>query len=229
MLKLLSNFVMPIFELSKEETKYPPAQYADSEGLLCEGGGLSPEQLINAYKGGLYFWFDPMRYIKWWSPDPRIVIYPENLSIPDYLKQDLEKTRYTATFNFDLEAVMRLCQSIENIGEMSPAWITERTIRVFAALNELGHVQTVGVFKDDKLVGGLFGVIIGKVFFGEYICSTEKYGKEFALISLAKELLNKEFKLIDLQKDTNDTLDIGLSEISRNEYLSHMKQWAVEK
>ncbi|RLD27247.1 MAG: leucyl/phenylalanyl-tRNA--protein transferase, partial [Bacteroidetes bacterium] len=91
--------------------------------------------------------------------------------------------------------------------------------------NELGHVQTVGVFKDDKLVGGLFGITIGKVFFGEYICSTEKYGKEFALISLAKELSLRGFKIIDLHKDTNDTLDIGLSEISRNEYLSHLKQW----
>lgn len=228
MLKLLSNIFMPIFELSKEETKYPPAQYADSQGLLCEGGGLSPEQLINAYISGLYFWFDPMRYIKWWSPDPRIVMYPENLSIPDYIKQDLDKTGYTAVYNHDLEAVMRHCQSIENIGEMSPAWITERTIRVFAALNELGHVQTVGVFKDKKLVGGLFGVTIGKIFFGEYICSTEKYGKEFALISLAKELLERGYKLIDLHKDTNDTLDIGLSEISRNEYLDMVKKWANE-
>lgn len=226
MLKLLSNFVMPIFELTKEETKYPPAQYADSEGLLCEGGGLSTEQLINAYKSGLYFWFDPMRYIKWWSPDPRIVMFPESLAIPDYIKQDLDKTEYTATFNEDLETVMRFCQSIENIGEMSPAWITERTIRVFKALNEVGHVQTVGVFKDDKLVGGLYGVIIGKVFFGEYICSTEEYGKEFALISLAKELLERGFKLIDLNKDTNDTLDVGLSEISRNEYLDMVKEWA---
>ena len=137
MLKLLSNFAMPIFELSKEEINYPPAQYADSEGLLCEGGGLSPEQLLNAYKSGLYFWFDPMRYIKWWSPDPRIVMYPENLSIPNYLKDDFDEKGYSVTFNYDLEEVMRLCQSIENVGEMSPAWITERTIRVFTALDEL--------------------------------------------------------------------------------------------
>lgn len=218
---------MPIFELSKEETKYPPAQYADSEGLLCEGGGLSPEQLLNAYISGLYFWFDPMRYIKWWSPDPRIVIYPEELNVPDYIKLDLENSGYSAIFNYDLEAVMRLCQSIENTGDMSPAWITERTIRVFAALNELGHVQTVGILKDDQLVGGLFGVIIGKVFFGEYICSTEKFGKEFALISLAKELIKRGFKLFDLHKDTNDTIDVGLSEISRNEYLAHLKEWIV--
>ena len=152
-------------------------------------------------------------------------MYPEDLSIPDYIKQDLDKTGYSAFYNHDLEAVMRHCQSIENIGEMNPAWITERTIRVFTALNELGHVQTVGVFKDDKLVGGLFGITIGKVFFGEYICSTEKYGKEFALISLVKELSLRGFKIIDLHKDTNDTLDVGLSEISRNEYLSHLKQW----
>ena len=157
---------MPIFELSKEETKYPPAQYADSQGLLCEGGGLSAEQLINAYKSGLYFWFDPMRYIKWWSPDPRIVMFPEKIKVPDYIKQDLDKTGYTIAFNEDLDDVMRLCQSIENIGEMSPAWITERTIRVFKALNELGHVIAIGVFKDKQLVGGLYGVTIGKVYFG---------------------------------------------------------------
>ena len=225
MLKLLSNFIMPIFELSKEETKFPPAQYADSQGLLCEGGGLSPEQLINAYKSGLYFWFDPMRYIKWWSPDPRIVMFPEKLTIPDYIKKDLDKTGYTVSSNENLETVMRLCQSIENIGEMSPAWITERTIRVFKALNELGHVKTIGVFKDKQMIGGLFGVTIGKVYFGEYICSNDKYAKEFALINLAKELSEKGIKLIDLQKDTNDTQNVGLSEISRNEYLDLVKNW----
>ena len=155
-------------------------------------------------------------------------MYPEDLSIPDYMKLELDKMGYIASFNHDLETIMRFCQSIENIGEMNPAWITERTIRVFTALNELEHVQTVGVLKDNQLVGSLFGATIGKVFFGEYICSKEKFGKEFALISLAKELSDKGIKLIDLHKDTNETLDVGLSEISRNEYLSDLKQWAVE-
>jgi leucyl/phenylalanyl-tRNA--protein transferase len=218
---------MPIFNISKDETNYPPAQYADSEGLLCEGGGLSPEQLINAYKSGLYFWFDPMRYIKWWSPDPRIVMFPEDLDIPDYLKKELDKLLYTVTFDNDLESVMRLCQSIENKGEMNPAWITERTIRVFKALEKTGHVRTVEVWNDNALVGGLFGVAIGKVFFGEYICSSEKHASEFALISLVNKLKENDFKLIDLNKDTNETIDIGITEISRNEYLALVKEYTA--
>jgi leucyl/phenylalanyl-tRNA--protein transferase len=215
---------MPIFKISKEESSYPPAQYADSEGLLCEGGGLAPEQLINAYKSGLYFWFDPMRYIKWWSPDPRIVMLPDEMDVPDYIKNEFKNLNYSVTFDKDLEGVMRLCQSIENKGEMNPAWVTERTIRVFKAMEESGHVHTVEVWKDKKLVGGLFGVAIGRVFFGEYICSTAKYASEYALINLVKKLKEKDFKLIDLHKDTNETIDIGLTEISRNEYLALVKE-----
>jgi len=220
---------MPIFNLAKEETNYPPAQYADSEGLLCEGGGLSPEQLINAYKSGLYFWFDPMRYIKWWSPDPRIVLFPENLDVPTYLQNEFKTFNYSVTFNKDLEAVMRFCQSVENKAEMNPAWITERTIRVFKAMEEAGHVRTVEVWKEEELVGGLFGVAIGKVFFGEYICATEKYAAEYALVKLSEMLKTKDFKLIDLHKDTNETIDIGLSEISRNEYLAMVKELSNEQ
>jgi len=215
---------MPIFQISKEETNYPPAQYADSEGLLCEGGGLSPEQLINAYKSGLYFWFDPMRYIKWWSPDPRIVLFPEDLDIPDYLEKEFNASVFSVTFNKDLEGVMRLCQYVENKEEMNPAWVTERTIRVFKALEETRQVRTVEVWKDKKLVGGLFGLAIGQVFFGEYICSTSKFASEFALFNLAKKLKAEDYKLIDLHKDTNETIDIGLSEISRNEYLALVKE-----
>jgi leucyl/phenylalanyl-tRNA--protein transferase len=229
MFKLLPKYKMPIFKISKEETNYPPAQYADSEGLLCEGGGLEPEQLINAYKSGLYFWFHPMRYINWWSPDPRIVLFPEEMDIPGYLNDELKKLNYSITFNKDLEGVMRLCQSIENKEEMSPAWVTERTIRVFKTMEESGHVQSVEVWKDKKLVGGLFGVAIGRVFFGEYICSNVKYASEFALISLVKKLKEKDFKLIDLHKDTNETIDIGLSEISRNEYLALVKEYTLKQ
>lgn len=218
---------MPIFHISKEETSYPPAQYADSEGLLCEGGGLLPEQLINAYKSGLYFWFDPMRHIKWWSPDPRIVLFPENLSVPGYITRELKELDYSVKFDHDLEGVMRLCQSIENKGEMNPAWITERTIRVFKAMEEAGHVRSVEVYKDKILVGGLFGVAIGKVFFGEYICSNNKHASEFALINLVEKLEGNGFKLIDLHKDTNETIDIGLSEISRNEYLALVKEYTA--
>ena len=215
---------MPIFKIPKAEINYPPAQFADSEGLLCEGGGLSPQQLVSAYKSGLYFWFHPMRYIKWWTPDPRIILLPSNLDVPEYLEKEITNLNYSATFDNDLETIMRLCMSVENTSEMNPAWITERTIRVFKEMDSHGHVKSVGVYKNDELVGGLFGVSIGKVFFGEYICGTDENASVFALISLVKKLSVEGFELFDLHKDTNETIDIGLSEMSRNEYLSLLKE-----
>lgn len=216
---------MPIFHLEKDSADFPPAQYADSEGLLAEGGGLSPAQLLSAYRKGLFFWFHPMRYIKWWSPDPRIVLFPDELELPDDLKA-FNNPSWTVRVNQEVEALIRLGQKQFNTGEMSEIWLTERTLRVFEALRNEGHLLTLHAYENDALIGGVVGVRIGGCFFSEYIIGEKTHVREYLLSELSQHLKDEGVKLIDLHKETNETRDIGLKEISRNEYLDLLKQFA---
>lgn len=214
---------MPNFQLEKENISFPPAHFADSEGLLAEGGEVSSSWLLEAYKNGYYLWNSPMSYPKWWTPDPRIVLFPKELAIPQYVSEEIEKAGFKVTFNQDLEGVMKLIQSIENKEEMNSGWLTGKLMKAYLEINKRGLSFSVEVYKNDVLVGGAFGARNKKIFFGEYINGTEKYAAECALISLTKFLLNENYILLDLHKDTNETIDVGLREVSRSEYIQLLK------
>ncbi len=215
---------MPVFKLQEQILAFPPASFGDSEGLLAEGGLISAEWLLEGYKSGFYLWTSPMRYPKWWTPNPRIVLFPNQLSVPKYVDEGIKKANFTVTFNQNLEAVMKLIQSIENKGEMNNGWLTGKLIKAYKNIKERGLAISVEVYKNKVLVGGAFGASNGKIYFGEYINGTEEFAKEFALISLTKKLLSENYKIMDLQKETNETIDVGLSEISRSEYLRILKE-----
>lgn len=214
---------MPSFQLEKENVSFPPAHYADSEGLLAEGGEISAKWILEAYKSGYYLWNNPMKYPKWWTPDPRIVIFPNELEVPIYIAEAIEKANFKASFNQDLEGVMKLIQSIENKEEMNSGWLTGKLINAYLEIEKRGLTLSVEVYKNDVLVGGAFGAVNKNIYFGEYINGTEKFAPEFALISLTNLLQKENFTLLDLHKDTNETIDIGLREISRSEYIQLIK------
>ncbi len=215
---------MPVFKFDKEIIAFPPADFADSEGLLGEGGEISADWLLEGYKSGFYLWTNPMRYPKWWTPDPRIVLFPNDLDVPEQLSKAIERANFSAIFDQDLEAVMKLIQSIENKGEMNNGWLTGRLLKAYLEIEKRGLALSVAVYQDGNLVGGAFGASNGKIYFGEYINGTVEYAKEYALISLAKKLQQENFTLMDLHKETNETVDIGLMEISRSEYIRILKQ-----
>ncbi len=215
---------MPVFKLQEQIIAFPPAHFADSEGLLAEGGLISSSWLLEGYKSGFYLWTNPMRYPKWWTPDPRIVLFPNQLDVPDYVKEGIEKANFSVSFNQDLEGVMKLIQSIENKGEMNNGWLTGKLMKAYLEIDKRGLATSVEVYKDNVLVGGAFGANNGKVYFGEYINGVEPFVKEFALIELTKKLLLENFTIMDLQKETNETIDVGLSEVSRSEYLRILKE-----
>ncbi len=215
---------MPVFKLQEQIVAFPPASFGDSEGLLAEGGLISAEWLLEGYKSGFYLWTSPMRYPKWWTPNPRIVLFPNQLSVPKYVDEGIKKANFTVIFNQNLEAVMKLIQNIENKGEMNNGWLTGKLIKAYKNIQERGLAISVEVYKNNVLVGGAFGAGNGKIYFGEYINGAEEFAKEFALISLTKKLLSENYKIMDLQKETNETIDIGLSEISRSEYLRILKE-----
>ncbi len=215
---------MPIFKLQNHIVAFPPADFADSDGLLGEGGEVSAPWLLEGYKSGFYLWTSPMRYPKWWTPNPRIVMFPKDLDVPEHVVKGIEKANFSVSFNQDLEGVMKLIQSIENKGEMNNGWLTGKFIKAYLEIEKLGHSLSVEVYKDGNLVGGAFGACNRKVFFGEYINGTEEYAREYALMELAKKLKEENYELIDLQKETTETIDIGLCEIARSEYIRILKE-----
>lgn len=215
---------MPVFKLDSDTIAFPPADFADSEGLLGEGGEINARWLLEGYKSGFYVWASPMQYPKWWTPDPRIVLFPKDLDVPKHVTEGIRKAGFTATFNRDLEGVMKLIQRIENKETINNGWLTGKFINAFLDIEKLGNALSVEVYKEAQLVGGAFGACNRKFYFGEYINGTEKYAKEFALITLTKKLQEENYILLDLQKETNETIDIGLAEISRSEYLRVLKQ-----
>ena len=215
---------MPVFQLQKDIIAFPPADFADNDGLLGEGGDISATWLLEGYKSGFYLWTSPMRYPKWWTPNPRIVLFPSELEVPDYLLKEIDKAKFKVTFNQDLEGVMKLIQSIENKGEMNNGWLTGKLIQAYLDIEKRALSLSVEVYQANKLVGGAFGASNGKIYFGEYINGTIAYAKECALIELTKKLQKENFSLLDLQKETNETINIGLKEIARSEYIRILKE-----
>ncbi len=215
---------MPVFKLHNHTVAFPPAHFADGEGLLGEGGEINAQWLLEGYKSGFYLWTSPMRYPKWWTPDPRIVLFPKDLDVPEYINEGIQKSNFKVTFNQDLEGVMKFIQSIENKGEMNSGWLTGKLINAYLEIEKRKLSLSVEVYKNDKLVGGAFGASNGKIYFGEYINGTEEFAKEYALIELVKKLQQENYSILDLQKETNETIDIGLTEISRSEYIRILKQ-----
>jgi leucyl/phenylalanyl-tRNA--protein transferase len=222
---------LPYFELSKSDNNFPPAYFADNDGLLAVGGELSAEQLLKAYKSGVYFWNHPLKHLKWWSPDPRIVIDIPNF---DFGIEPYTHTDYRVTFNKNFTAVINTCKQCYNIKEaMDNRWLTERMDRVFHQLHQQGYAHSVEIWLDDELVAGIIGLALGRIFFVEYIFSLIKDADIFAIDSLLKELYQRDFLMADMQKASLFTEAFTFDEISRLSYLdlckSNTEQFADQK
>ena len=219
---------MPYFELKKDDTTFPPAYFADIEGLLAVGGTMSVERLLLAYNSGIFYWHYPLKHIKWWSPDPRIVVKPEGFEIPESRWESLNN-EFTVTVDTDFEQVLRGCQQGYNIdGQMDNRWLTERMVRIFTELHSMKKAHSVEVWKDGKLVGGLFGVAIGKLFFCEYLFSTVHGADELAVLYLIHRLKNQKYRLLDMQKQTFFLPDIDYDEMARLEYVDICRENALQ-
>jgi len=211
---------LPYFELSKEEINFPPAYFSDIDGLVAVGGDLSVKRLILAYNSGIYFWHHPLKHIKWWSPDPRIILKLDDFEFPFQRFQILEK-EFKVTYDTSLDKILEVCKKAHNKKEdMNNNWLTENAARSFLKLQQMRLVKSVAIWKDNELVGGLFGITIGKIFFGEYLFSMTENADEFALLNLVKLLKNEEFEIADLQKETMLFTDFEFDEMSRMEYIS---------
>jgi len=208
---------MPLFRLSKK-LEFPPAWLARSDGLLCIGGDLSPERLVLAYKNGIFPWFSKDEPILWWSPDPRLILLPQNIKISKSLNKKIKKNTYRVTVDTAFEQTIRSCAKPRK-NEHEGTWLVDEMVDSYIKLHTLGYAHSIETWRKNELVGGLYGICLGKSFFGESMFSSESDVSKIALVALSNHLKKHEFDLIDCQVTTNHLLSLGAIEISRNAFL----------
>lgn len=197
---------------------FPPVEHALTEpnGLLAIGGDLSPQRLIEAYSKGIFPWFNENDPILWWSPDPRMVLFPDELKISRSLLKTLKKGNYRIRIDAHFTQVMHACAAPRK-GQPG-TWIHPQMIAAYTALHQMGLAHCVETWIDDELVGGLYGVALGKMFFGESMFSRVTDASKIALVHLVRQLQNWQFGMIDCQVRTEHLASLGAREISRKEF-----------
>lgn len=202
---------------------FPPVENAISgpNGLLAVGGDLSPQRLLEAYCKGIFPWFNAGEPILWWSPNPRMVLVPDELKVSRSLRKILKKPNYQICADCSFSQVMRACALPRR--EQSGTWINPEMIAAYTALHEMGLAHSVETWIDGVLAGGLYGVSLGKVFFGESMFSLVPGASKIAFVHLVKQLQYREFGLIDCQVKTGHLASFGAREISRKEFSQRLE------
>ncbi|WP_108867598.1 leucyl/phenylalanyl-tRNA--protein transferase [Aquimarina aquimarini] len=203
--------------------EFPPVTCADSDGLLAIGGDLSVDRLLKAYHQGIFPWYNEDQPILWFSPDPRMVLFPTELKVSKSMRQLIRKNRFEVTFNKDFENVIDNCAKISR-PEQEGSWITGDMKQAYTKLHELGYAISVEVWDESKLVGGLYGVLLNEVnvFCGESMFSKVSNASKYGFIALVEWLKEKEIKIIDCQVYTEHLASLGGKEIPREEFLSYL-------
>jgi leucyl/phenylalanyl-tRNA--protein transferase len=191
-------------------------------GLLAAGGDLSATRLLDAYRQGIFPWYNEGDPILWWSPDPRTVFTPSQFKVSTSLNKVLRKHQYEVTFDRDFVQVMRCCAAPRD--GANGTWISEDIIAAYCELHHIGHAHSVEVWVDKKLAGGLYGVAIGKMFYGESMFSNVSNGSKIALAHLAKQLARWQFGMIDCQMSTPHLTSLGAQEISRSKFIERLQE-----
>jgi len=202
----------------ERDTPFPPIQSAlgHPNGLLAAGGDLSPERLLEGYRRGIFPWFSQGDPILWWSPDPRMVLMPNELKISRSLAKTLRNRRYEVRFDTAFGEVMEACAAPRK-GETG-TWITAPMLEAYRRLHRLGHAHSVETWIDGALAGGLYGVAVGQVFFGESMFARARDASKIALAALVAHLVSAEFRLIDCQMRTPHLESLGAREIPRRRF-----------
>jgi len=207
-----------------DKTPFPPLTQAlhEPNGLLAIGGNLNATRLLEAYHQGIFPWFNEGDPVLWWSPDPRMVLFPNELKISHSLAKRLKKSDYEVRLNTAFKAVIRECANTarrqEDGSYASGTWITEDIMQAYNELHRLGYAHSAETWIDGKLVGGLYGVAIGKMFYGESMFHHVTDGSKLAFVHLVKRLQADGFGMIDCQMKTSHLASLGAREISRDDF-----------
>jgi leucyl/phenylalanyl-tRNA--protein transferase len=211
---------MPIFRLI-DDPVFPPPEYADPSGLIAVGGDLSSERLLEAYKAGIFPWYSDDQPILWWSPDPRLILQLNEFRISRSLRKTRNKGFYKVTFDRVFEQVIAACAKVPREGQRG-TWITPEMQAAYIELHGLGYAHSVETWHEGKLVGGLYGVSLGKAFFGESMYHRMTDASKVALATLVEKLRSWEFHFIDSQMTTEHMLRLGAKELPRRIFLKQL-------
>ncbi|WP_172915668.1 leucyl/phenylalanyl-tRNA--protein transferase [Capnocytophaga canimorsus] len=201
----------------------PPAEMASVEGIVALGGELSVERLIEAYHKGIFPWFNADDPIIWWSPNPRMVLFPERLHISKNMQKYLRKKLFEVTYNQCFEQVIKQCASVKRKGQ-DDTWILPQMISAYVALHHLGYAHSVEVWQQNELVGGLYGVTLNQVFCGESMFSLKSNASQYGFITFIKD--HPKIKLIDCQVYTEYLASMGAEEIPRSTFLNLLREYS---
>jgi leucyl/phenylalanyl-tRNA--protein transferase len=208
---------MPVFQLN-EALIFPPVELSEANGLLAVGGDLAPERLIMAYTNGIFPWFGEGEPILWWSPDPRLVLFPAKLHVSRSMKQTLQQERFTFTYDRCFREVVTACRVSRR--EEGETWITEAMVDAYCRLYDQGSAHSVEAWHNGELAGGLYGVALGACFFGESMFTKISNASKAALITLTRALQARGFRLIDCQVDSPHLQSLGAELLPRKIFLN---------
>lgn len=219
---------MPVFKLS-DQPVFPPLAWAEPDGLLGVGGSLSPSWLIAAYSAGIFPWYSEGQPLLWWSPDPRLVLRPEACHLSRSLRKTLRRQTFTVTFDCAFSQVIRACRQVR---QSTSTWITTEMVQAYVQLHQMGYAHSVEswILEEDTpvLAGGLYGIALGKCFFGESMFHRHTDASKVAFARLAERLHREGFHLIDCQMTTAHLLGFGAQEIPRAQFVAHLKEAQVQ-
>lgn len=202
---------------------FPDPAREDVDELLAIGGDLSPQRLISAYSKGIFPWFSHDSPILWWSPDPRMVLLPGLLHVPRRLRRTLTQSRFRVSLNLDFQAVIQGCAQVRRKGS-SGTWIVPSMIQAYTRLHQLGYAHSLEVWDQDLLAGGIYGVALRRAFFGESMFHRVSGASKVALVCLARRLFEHGFYFLDCQQSSRHLQGFGALDMTRQEFLSLLKQ-----
>lgn len=228
---------MPVFQLS-EQICFPPPEMAEPDGLLAIGGDLTPERLLEAYRQGIFPWFSEGDPILWWSPAPRLVLFPREFHLPRRLARIIRQSTFTLKADSSFREVIEKCAGTR-LTRGSETWITADMTEAYCRLHELGYAHSIECWHNGYLAGGLYGVMLGRVFFGESMFSAESNASKVALQALVRHAEISGIRLIDCQMKTEHLVSLGAREIPGRKFqellqeLTHpftaQKKWRLQQ
>lgn len=213
----------------KTDLWFPDVEESTEEGIVAVGGDLSVERLILAYSKGIFPWYSSDKSpILWWSPDPRFVLFPENLIVSKSMRPYFNQNKFQVTWDQNFEDVIINCQKIDR-EDQPGTWITSKMLASYIQLHKKGYAHSVEVWLGNELVGGLYGISLGKVFFGESMFAKVSNASKFGFISLVKQLKQKGFLLIDCQQETKHLESLGAAAIKRKDFIEFLNNNDIEE
>ena len=204
-----------------DDYKFPSPQSATKEGIVAVGGDLNPLRILEAYKNGIFPWFNDDENLMWWSPDPRMILFPEKIKISKSFKSFLKKKEYRVSFNENFEDVIESCSNIKRVNQKG-TWITNGLKQSFIKLHQMGYAHSVEVWQHDVIIGGLYGLDLGNIFCGESMFSVKSNASKVGLYFLCQELKHNNYRFIDCQVPSQHLMSLGAVEISRDNFLKKL-------